>query len=108
MFRNYLNLPEILTQVYLNKYAILLILILIKLILLETSILDNLNLVLLDNSICDNGEIQPVLNTVHYMIVDSLQTLEVAGIVSIILTLKVIKQLALFFIELFLGRIFVY
>ena len=79
MFRNYLNLPEILTQVYLNKYAILLILILIKLILLETSILDNLNLVLLDNSICDNGEIQPVLNTVHYMIVDSLQTLEVRG-----------------------------
>lgn len=103
MFRNYLNLPEILTQVYLNKYAILLILILIKLILLETSILDNLNLVLLDNSICDNGEIQPVLNTVHYMIVDSLQTLEAAGIVSIILTLKVIKQLALFFIELFFG-----
>lgn len=103
MFRNYLNLPEILTQVYLNKYAILLILILIKLILLETSILDNLDLVLLDNSICDNGEIQPVLNTIHYMIVDSLQTLEAAGIVSIILTLKVIKQLALFFIELFFG-----
>lgn len=103
MFRNYLNLPEILTQVYLNKYAILLILILIKLILLETSILDNLDLVLLDNSICDNDEIQPVLNTIHYMIVDSLQTLEAAGIVSIILTLKVIKQLALFFIELFFG-----
>ncbi|CAX45418.1 conserved hypothetical protein [Candida dubliniensis CD36] len=103
MFRNYLNLPEILTQVYLNKYAILLILILIKLILLETSILDNLDSVLLDNSICDNGEIQPVLNTIHYMIVDSLQTLEAAGIVSIILTLKVIKQLALFFIELFFG-----
>ena len=103
MFRNYLNLPEILSQVYLNKYVILLLLILIKLMVLENSLVKNLSLELFDKSACDNDEIQPVLNTVHKMVVDNLQMLEVSGLVSIILFFKALKQIALFFIELFLG-----
>lgn len=103
MFRNYLNLREILSQSYLNKYSILLLLILIKLIVLKNSLLKNLSLELLDKSVCDNDEVQPVLNTVHKMIVDKLQTLEVSGLVSIILLLRAIKNMVLFVIELFLG-----
>ncbi len=103
MFRNYLNLREILSQSYLNKYSILLLLILIKLIALKNSLLKNLSLELLDKSVCDNDEVQPVLNTVHKMIVDKLQTLEVSGLVSIILLLRAIKNMVLFVIELFLG-----
>lgn len=98
MFRNYLNLREILSQSYLNKYSILLLLILIKLIVLKNSLLKNLSLELLDKSVCDNDEVQPVLNTVHKMIVDKLQTLEVSGLVSIILLLRAIKNMVLFVI----------
>ncbi|RCK56031.1 Plasma membrane fusion protein PRM1 [Candida viswanathii] len=103
MFRNYLNLAEILSQTYLNKYAILLLLILIRLVILENSLVSNLSLELLDKSVCYNGEVQLVLNTVHRMVVNNLQTLEQSGLISIILFLKALKQIALFVIELFLG-----
>ncbi|EMG49733.1 PRM1 Plasma membrane fusion protein PRM1 [Candida maltosa Xu316] len=103
MFRNYLNLPEQLTQVYLNKYTVVLLIILIKLLLLQSTLVKNLSKELLNDSICNDDSIQPVLNTMHNMIIDNVQKMQTSGILAILLLLHALKHIAIFVVDLFLG-----
>ncbi|KAI3405792.2 PRM1 [Candida oxycetoniae] len=103
MLRNYLDLPEIYTQLYFNQYTILLLLILIKLIILRNSLINAISKQLIDDSVCDENNIQQVLNAVHRTIMDGVDKLKYSGIVSIVLIIKTIRVLTVFFIDLFLG-----
>ncbi|KAI5964597.1 PRM1 [Candida pseudojiufengensis] len=103
MIRNYLNFTEVSTQIYLNQYTILLFLILVKLILLRNSLINTISKQVIDTSICDEDNIQPLLNGIHNMIIENLTKLKYTGIVFIILIIKTIKALTIFYIDILLG-----
>ncbi|RLV92579.1 Plasma membrane fusion protein [Spathaspora sp. JA1] len=101
--RNYLNLKEILSQSYLNKYTILFLLILIKLIILRNSLINHLSQTIASEDVCNKDQIEPILLSIHNVILEGLTQVQYASITFMIIIIKVIKNLILFFIELFLG-----
>ncbi|KAG5417518.1 PRM1 [Candida metapsilosis] len=103
MQRNYLDFFEKSTQIYLNQYTILLILIIIKLLLLRNSLINTISKQLIDESTCDDETFQPTLNALHNMIFDNVAKLQYSGIVFIVIIIKTIRELTIFYIDLFLG-----
>ncbi|KAI5958015.1 PRM1 [Candida theae] len=101
--RNYLDFFEESTQVYLNQYTILLVLIFVKLLLLRNSLVNIVSKQLIDESTCDNDSVQPALNAIHNMIFENVAKLQYSGIVFIVLIIKTIRELTIFYIDLFLG-----
>ncbi|KAI5969972.1 PRM1 [Candida margitis] len=103
MSRNYLDFFERSTQVYLNQYTILLFLIIIKLLLLRNSLINTISKQLIDDSTCADDTVQPALNALHNMVFDNISKLQYSGIVFIVLIIKTIRELTIFYIDLFLG-----
>ncbi|KAI5951593.1 PRM1 [Candida jiufengensis] len=103
MIRNYLNFAELSTQIYLNQYTILLFLILVKLFMLRNSLINTISKQIIDNSICDEDNVQPLLDGIHRMIMDNLTKLKYTGIVFIVLIIKTIRELTIFYIDFLLG-----
>ncbi|EDK42729.1 hypothetical protein LELG_00907 [Lodderomyces elongisporus NRRL YB-4239] len=103
MLRNYLDLPEILSQVYLNQYTILLVLVVVKLILLKESLIDAISKQIINDATCNDDNLQHILNGVHDAILKNIDKLQYSGIVFVVLILKTIRELTSFFIDLLLG-----
>lgn len=103
MKRNYMDFFDKSTQIYLNQYTILLILIIIKLLLLRNSLINTISKQLVDESTCDDDTLQPALNAVHNMIFDIIAKFQFSGIVFVVLIIKTIRELTIFYIDLFLG-----
>ncbi|CCG21107.1 Prm1 protein [Candida orthopsilosis Co 90-125] len=103
MKRNYMDFFDKSTQIYLNQYTILLILIIIKLLLLRNSLINTISKQLIDESTCDDDTLQPALNAVHNMIFDIIAKFQFSGIVFVVLIIKTIRELTIFYIDLFLG-----
>ncbi|CAK9435482.1 uncharacterized protein LODBEIA_P02090 [Lodderomyces beijingensis] len=103
MIRNYLDLPEICSQIYFNQYTILLILVLVKLCTLRNSLINAISKRLVDDSVCDDDNIQSVLNGIHDVVLKNIDKLQYTGLAFIVLIVKTIRELVIFFIDLFLG-----
>ncbi|EGW35123.1 uncharacterized protein SPAPADRAFT_53463 [Spathaspora passalidarum NRRL Y-27907] len=101
--RNYLNLTEILSQAYLNKYTILFLLILVKLIIFKNSLISQLNQTIVNETICNKDQIEPILSSIHNIILDGLKETQHAGITFIVIIVTIIKNLLIFYIEIFVG-----
>lgn len=103
MQRNYMDFFDKSTQIYLNQYTILLILIIIRLLLLRNSLINTISKQLIDEYTCNDDTLQPALNAVHNMIFDIITKFQFSGIVFVVLIIKTIRELTIFYIDLFLG-----
>ncbi|CAD1808684.1 putative integral membrane protein [Candida parapsilosis] len=103
MQRNYLDFFEKSSQIYLNQCTILLFVIIVKILLLRNSLINTISKQLIDESACNDETIQPALNALHNMMFDNIAKLQYSGIVFIVLIIKTIRALTIFYIDLFLG-----
>lgn len=103
MYRHYLTLPERLSQVYLNYYAIFLIIVIFKLYLFKTVTISQLK-TLSNYSLCDDdNSYEEFSKFVNQQINKAVNTLQNTHLYFIQLLIVCIKNMILFYIELILG-----
>lgn len=109
----YLNVPEQLSQVYLHSYSIIIVLIIVKIFLFKRAILESLS-ELSDHAedICQSANNfssslsdapKKLSESLNSVIVSQINNLVLTWLKVIILLGKVIKNLIIFYIEIFLG-----
>ncbi|ODV78788.1 uncharacterized protein CANTADRAFT_7122 [Suhomyces tanzawaensis NRRL Y-17324] len=103
--KQYLSPLETLSQVYLNKYSLVLALVAIKVYLFKRAVLANIDAVALQNE-CDKlaneypGKVSLLINS---YILDNLSKARYSYLVLIQALVSTVKHLVLFYVELFLG-----
>lgn len=104
-YRQYLSLPERVSQVYLNKYTIILLLLILKIYLFKKSLLSSLSSVsgYLDCS-PDVQDFPKILSSlISKSVQKSLGDLQYNYLVLIKMTISIIKNLLIFYVDIFLG-----
>mgnify|MGYP001134017374 CR=1 FL=1 len=101
--RNYLSLPETLSQIYLNYYTVLAAILIVKIVLFRNSVINQLQN-LSNFNLCDgHNSSEEFSNFVNRILAKNLDQLKSTNYYFILILLVVIKNLILFYIELFLG-----
>ncbi|KAG7665430.1 PRM1 [[Candida] subhashii] len=71
--------------------------------MLKNSLISNITKNIIDESACDDDNIQPMLDTMHKLVIDGMNKLQYSSVAFVIIIVKTIQQLILFYIEIFVG-----
>lgn len=113
MKKQFLNYYEILSQVWFNKYTLILVLMTIKIYLFTSSILSNLtNFKSYTESICTSLDTystviaslpEQLSKVINHMVASTLNSMKMQSLKTLISIITIIKLLIVFYIDIFLG-----
>lgn len=113
MKKQFLNYYEILSQVWFNKYTIILVLMTIKIYLFTNSILSNLtNFKAYTESICTSLDTystviaslpEQLSKVINHMVASTLNSMKMQSLKMLMTIITIIKLLIVFYIDIFLG-----